>query len=747
MAASSPGPELDLILEVKTRWQDGDRFFEYRLASPSGAVQLDDQPHRSLPLGAPEVFRRLLLDELAQLRTGKSVDRECLDPDRVYENLVDIGQWLYRRLFPASLREAYQGFRDKVDSLLVVTDEAWIPWEIVKPCEAEDDDFLCMKFAMGRWLAEAGPPVVFKGVRKLVCFLPAEADRVKLRELEAEWRILETLGTESGVEPRLCPRATASSLTQSLEEGLDLLHFAGHGEKDPFSDEIERPELARILLADGPFLARQLEGEVARRVRQDRPIVFFNSCESARLGASLTGLGGWAESWTVNCLASAFLAPVLAVEDARARDLAAIFYREIEAGRTVGQALRTARFAIRGEPPRPDAAWLAYSLYSHPNLRLALGQNVLVTERIVVDSPLSLPRASWRRGVSPPGALLRADYEVVPFHYRQTELDDLEAWCLDGKNLGIRLYTGAGGMGKTRLALEICRRLRRAGWQAGLVDHERPAAETWRRLLEIGGPRLLVVDYAETRRPLLEELLRLLFQHSSQEPVRLLLLARAQLEWWDRLKAHHKGVGELLSGPATSTYSLRALANTKDHREASYLLAAKAFAQYLEQEAPEQPPEDLDTEEYKRVLLLHIRALAAISGVQVQGERGLLDYLLDRERRFWQEQAEIRRLPPEMATGIGRAMAAITLGGGAEHERDAIQSMRDLAYFKDEKESMLTAVALLLREVYPGDQRWIGPVLPDLLGEHLVMRELGNESSPPGELLGTVFGPEDPDED
>jgi hypothetical protein len=46
------------------------------------------------------------------------------------------------------------------------------------------------------------------------------------------------------------------------------------------------------------------------------------------------------------------------------------------------------------------------------------------------------------------------------------------------------------------------------------------------------------------------------------------------------------------------------------------------------------------------------------------------------------------------------------------------------------------AVAALLHDAYPGSQ-WIEPMLPDLLGEHLVQVELGKDD---GTLLDLVFG-------
>ena len=76
----------------------------------------------------------------------------------------------------------------------------------------------------------------------------------------------------------------------------------------------------------------------------------------------------------------------------------------------------------------------------------------------------------------------------------------LLAWCEDDRMArGVRLVTGSGGVGKTRLSVELCARLNTNGWQCVRVgDREETAALTVTRW-GWSGPVLLVVDYAETR--------------------------------------------------------------------------------------------------------------------------------------------------------------------------------------------------------------------------------------------------------
>lgn len=118
---------------------------------------------------------------------------------------------------------------------------------------------------------------------------------------------------------------------------------------------------------------------------------------------------------------------------------------------------------------------------------------------------------------------LRAEEQVVPFRGRP-ELDELLAWCVTDGRVRVRLMTGDGGAGKTRLALRLCKELTANGWQPLWVypGREAQAAEAVR---EHGQPCVLAVDYAETRDSL-RSMLSEVIADASAPDVRILLLAR-----------------------------------------------------------------------------------------------------------------------------------------------------------------------------------------------------------------------------
>ena len=346
----------------------------------------------------------------------------------------------------------------------------------------------------------------------------------------------------------------------------------------------------------------------------------------------------------------------------------------------------------------------------------------------------------WWADRSPPGALLRADIDdPVPFHGRDEDLADALAWVGGSAPLAVRLYTGAGGIGKTRLSRELVLSLRQRGWEAGMLDtsHAQDNDEVWKALANAQSPSLLVIDYAENRRDHVSRLLKeLLLAPDGVPSRRVLLLARAADDWWAQLKRQGDGVGDLLAGPATHRIRLQALAASAFAREASYLLAARHFQAKLQRAGDVAVPADLDDEAYERTLLLHMAALAAVQGEHVQGDQGILEHVLGRERRFWAEHAAQRGLPDYLHRGIGRAMAAVTLRGGTASAHQSMNVLRALPYFADQPVAVCAAVVQMLHELYPGD-RWIEPILPDLLGEHLVQQELADD---PEALLGVALG-------
>lgn len=715
---TEPSPLLpDLQIFVRRLAQDDPKklIFEVRAADPALELNLKEYGPVLLDM-APEEYVQSLFQDIQFTLLKTDGDREV-----ARQKMESKGGHLFERLLPEGLRTLLWSLQGKVSSVQFVSDDPHIPWELLRLRVREgrgwiEGPFLCEAFVLTRWLRQVAETYVLP-VRRLAFVIPKHSG-LPSSTPEQE----DLLGLRGSNREVTEIRPQRSDVLAALSTGdFDAWHFGGHGralEADA--------DLWSLELDDHPLRPEDL-GASAANLGVPHPLVFFNSCNIGRSGRSLVGMGGWPRA-LLDVGVGAFIGALWEVRDSKARLFEQTFYRLFLSGTPIGEAVRQARLTIKDGSPY----WLAYTVFAHP-LATCSGSAVRAE-----TSPLVIPQREWKPQLSPPGALLQAEYGIVPFHSREREMDDLRAWCRDEWPVRVRLYTGAGGMGKTRLALQVAREVREESWRAGFLRPEALAspADAWKAVARPGGKVLVVVDYAETRRELLVPLLRGMVENEDG-PYRLILLARAALDWWEQLKSD-RDVGDVLSGPATSRCSLAPLAFDMPQRANSYNLAATAFAERLDRPRPTDPPEDLEAVYLERVLLLHMQALIAVEGKEkVKGEDGVLDRILARERRFWKERTAAAKLSPTLVDGMGRAMAAITLGGGVKGEDEAIEVLRKLTAFDGQTGDILLRTAHLLHECYPGSH-WIEPILPDLLGEHLVQREMEKGAD---ELLDLTLGP------
>ena len=187
------------------------------------------------------------------------------------------------------------------------------------------------------------------------------------------------------------------------------------------------------------------------------------------------------------------------------------------------------------------------------------------------DGVLGQPWEAFTRGPrSTPAQLLRADHGVVRYLFRDAELDAGVAWCeeagWDQTRMSIERVSAAGGAGKTRFAIELCRRLAALGWVAGMWDGD-PAVQ------RVPLPRLVVVDYAEAVDAVaLDAALDGLRRHADgMAPVRVLLLSRSRA---DRVQ----DTLDALEAAAPAALA-NVLADTRDNHAASVALSAQQRAE------------------------------------------------------------------------------------------------------------------------------------------------------------------------
>jgi serine/threonine protein kinase len=397
-----PSQPPDVILKVfELRYADQPGRLHFHLYSTHPALQ--DLPVLDGDLGTCDLKSDVAGWVANQLQIlGDLARRTDTTSEQVDKALANVGYQLYEQLLPEKLQALCWTFRQRgVQSMLVLSDEPHIPWELIKPyclepisrgLEKSDDVFWGEAFALTHWL-RGRPPVHQLTLRRVFALAtgaatavrdPAQATRdmillssgadaspsplplakdPALPSAEEELAILRSL-ENAGARVEILP-ARRRQLCEALEQGeFDLLHLACHGSFDGPS----LADTAAVLMEDGAFRAAELSPRMAGALRSAAPLIFFNACQSGRLGFALTRLGSWgARLVQLGC--GGFVGALWPVTDQAAVEFARAFYGCLVRGEPLGLAIRQARNQVRCRYPH-DPSWLAYRCFADPMARI-----------------------------------------------------------------------------------------------------------------------------------------------------------------------------------------------------------------------------------------------------------------------------------------------------------------------------------------------------------------------------------------
>jgi hypothetical protein len=323
----------------------------------------------------PDVYLQTLFEELNTKTAGKLTSQE-FDAEvaklgnRLYEDLfhnADGGlpgfkSFYHDELYPASERGTHSGGGRYVPTVQIVSDEPYIPWEILRGTLRDaqgklraDPLAFCERFNLARWLAGPGPGHKLP-ILEVVLVAPPSNLKFVRQEVDA-------LRGLPGLRVKVIE--SKPDLEAFLQDGrADVLHFACHG---AFNADL--PARSAVKLGDRFLRAAELTPPY-RNFALGRPLVFMNACDSGRLGVGLTGLDGWAEAFIAGDggKAGVFIGSVWQTTDELASQFAAVFYERLLAGDPLAEAMRQARAAVRRFG---DATYLSYTLYANPKVRAA----------------------------------------------------------------------------------------------------------------------------------------------------------------------------------------------------------------------------------------------------------------------------------------------------------------------------------------------------------------------------------------
>ncbi|MDQ0000145.1 tetratricopeptide repeat protein [Pseudarthrobacter sulfonivorans] len=347
--------------------------------------------------------------------------------------------------------------------------------------------------------------------------------------------------------------------------------------------------------------------------------------------------------------------------------------------------------------------------------------------------------ASVGLDVKSPARLVRARSGILPYVDRAGHLAALSEWIGTPVPFALCIVGGRGGTGKTRLGVELCERtVARAGWLSGLLPREGNDAGL-RDLYDAPNPRLVVIDYAETRIEQLEIVLPELQRAASgQYPIRVLLLIRAaplhSSDWTEALRGGSDWLESVLD--QATVRILDETPPTPSDRRALFDAASAAFAQRANRAVSltDVAVPDLTGKTFTTPLLIVIAAYLAVhpSGDPPNpfpklppAPPDLLERLTKHEAEYWNSRAKELGIEGTLQR---RVVALATLAGAgagvkAEAEAEAALILGQLPDFAGESAERRHSVARWAHSLYPGPYWW-NPLEPDLLGEYLVSSTL-----------------------
>jgi tetratricopeptide (TPR) repeat protein len=342
-----------------------------------------------------------------------------------------------------------------------------------------------------------------------------------------------------------------------------------------------------------------------------------------------------------------------------------------------------------------------------------------------------------------PSELLQARYGIVPYTDATGAKAELLAWLAGARPAAGRLVHGPGGLGKTRLMIEVAAELQRQGWTAGFLDRPHEQAEVLHQqaleqLIDHGDDSglLIVMDYAEARQEAVKMIAARLAAGAANagRAVRLVLLARSAADWWTRLYDETAEVRRVFAGKAHSVGAIELPAvGTALQRLALFEASATALAPLLKEQgfappaAPLAPARLARIESgagYERPLAIQMEALlhglSNSPAPETAGVDALVRQVLGAEREHWRKLAGT--LDAAGMRDMERGVAQLTAVAGVPSAHQAERLLLADGYYAGRRIARADVAPVLgsLQRIYGRGNGSIAPLEPDLIGEHHV---------------------------
>lgn len=283
---------------------------------------------------------------------------------------------------------------DEVPSILIVTNEPYVPWELAwvgedildpadlppeEPGESVGMPLGCL-CRIGRWVPPitrtprggdrpATPPPTRASAAALAVVIGDYASDTNVRPLPEAIEEGKAIAMAYGGLPLKATEADFDRLlSNELERngapfGPTAVHVAAHGEVSPTMQQYTGIILSESQRRLDPFIVQG-----SSLTRETKPFVFLNACQVGMAGSVLSDYGGMAGAFVAEGC-SGYVAPLWNVNDLVARHFAEEFYATaLKGGTSVAEAVRVLRSRYATDWDQQTATPLAYVFYGHPEL-------------------------------------------------------------------------------------------------------------------------------------------------------------------------------------------------------------------------------------------------------------------------------------------------------------------------------------------------------------------------------------------
>lgn len=365
-----------------------------------------------------------------------------------------------------------------------------------------------------------------------------------------------------------------------------------------------------------------------------------------------------------------------------------------------------------------------------------------------------------------PTELLQAKFAAVQYSDVTGMREVLLDWCADTQRVSAgRLIHGAGGLGKTRLMIDVAAELRRQGWIAGFLNRavnadEATLKQRWQAIEQIiahgeDNGLLLVIDYAESRREEVVRLTQLLLTQEAhaQRRMRFVLLARGAGAWWHELIDEKPEVHWLFrDGEGGIAASVLPGIVSAEQRLRFFRHSLENFASALRTQGVEtatgEPRADrlrriASGEGFSRPLAVQMEALLHLTSATpaAPGIHAQLRAVLGLEHDHWTKL--LGSLDGERRRDMDRGVAQVTAINGVAARPAAERLLMADGFYKGKRAARVDVdpVYRNLSVVYAAGDGGLVPLEPDLVGEHQVAT-IGDEELIDGSLNWIESEPE-----